>query len=562
MNRKFRVDESRVRFIIGIVLAVLGITYFVGMMIFTQAKDMHFNNEKMDTILNFHAKSSTIDEDVICPVLLETPLGEEIVYTTIIDQEYPDADAIMFRSSFQYVQVYINETNVLDYGREQKTFNHAIPASAWQIIRLDKPLEQGDKLRIELVCETDPYQGLFRGIYVGTKSSMLYYIINNAAMSLIVAIPLFILGILYMFIAGVFPERVSKRKLRLIGVLSAVMSIWILLESQLIQLVWGILPVSYTVLFIIFSVIPLIICELFFNFKMFEHSIVLRIAYIISLICSLLFHVFQITGITQYNEVPIIIHTAIFAIFVALVYEMIRRVHGKKYKDDRDILIAGAVFAVFALGDIINIYVFDEIMEDVVFTQVGIFAFMLLLGYYTLRRAIYDHETTMEQEFWKQVAHTDALTKLGNRLYFEERKKEIRKAKEVFDLHVLMIDINDLKLINDDYGHEMGDVAIATVGQVLLDAFDDCGDGFRIGGDEFCIFVDDLNRDQILKKVEICEEALDEFSEEYEISLHMSFGVAEIGKDGVDNAISIADAAMYRNKEYGKMLRKKLQEKQ
>ena len=123
----------------------------------------------------------------------------------------------------------------------------------------------------------------------------------------------------------------------------------------------------------------------------------------------------------------------------------------------------------------------------------------------------------------------------------------------------MIIDINDLKLINDEFGHEMGDVAIATVGQVILEAFDDCGDGFRIGGDEFCVFVEDLNRDLILKKLEDCEEILDEFTEEYEVSLHISYGIAEIGSDGVDTAISIADAAMYRNKEYGKMLRKKLQ---
>lgn len=559
MTKKLRVDESKTRHIVAIILGITGIIYFIAMLSFTEAKDMHFDNEELDQILNFHAKSSTVDEDVVCPTLLETPLGEKVTYTTVIEKDYTNSNVIMFRSSFQYVKAYVNDKQVLDYGYEQSTFNNVVPSSAWQIIRLDNPLEIGDEICIELTCDSDPFQGLFRGIYVGTKASMFYHILSNASMSLLVAVPLFILGILYIVISGVFPEKISKRKLRLIGILSSMMSIWILLESQLIQLVWGNLPASYTGLFIIFSFLPLLICELLFNFKMFEESLLMRIAYVISVICMILFHAFQIFGVSQYNETPIIIHTAFFAIIVALIFEAIRRINGKKYKDDRDIIIAGSVFALFGLCDIINIYIFNEIMKDVVFTQVGIFAFMLLLGYYTLRRAITDHETTMEQEFWKQVAHTDALTKLGNRLYFEERKKEIRKAKYTEDLQVLIIDINDLKLINDEFGHEMGDVAIATVGQVILEAFDDCGDGFRIGGDEFCIFVEDLSRDFILKKLEACEEALDEFTEEYEVSLHISYGIAEIASDGVDTAISIADAAMYRNKEYGKMLRKKLQ---
>jgi diguanylate cyclase (GGDEF)-like protein len=537
----------------------LGIAYIVAMATYTEAENMFFNDEQLEEIVEFHAKSSTVDEDVICPVVLDTPVGETVTFTTVFEKEYPISNAIMLRSSFQCIKVYLNDVCVLDYGEEQKTFNQIIPASAWHVIRPKTMILPGDVLKVELICSIDPYQGLFRGIYIGPKVSMLYMIINNARMSLVVAIPLFILGILYIVICGIFPERLSRRKLCIIGSLSAMSSVWILLESQIIQLVWGILPVSYTLLFVLFSLLPILICELLLQYKLFQNSLSTKIAFYITVICFLVFHGLQIFAGYQYVNSVWIIHCAFLAEIIAFLIEGIRRIKGTRYRDDKDIIIAGVVFAIFGLIDIINKYIFKEIMDDVVFVKVGIFAFMLLIGYYTLKRAVNDHEISMEQEFWKQVAHTDALTKLGNRLRFEERKKEIRKADTKTSLTVLMIDINDLKIINDEYGHEMGDVAIATVGQVILDTFDAYGEGFRIGGDEFCLFLTLLNKEQAIKKSQECEKKLTEFSREYEISLRIAMGVSEMKDIGIDAAISIADAEMYKNKELNKLKQKRME---
>jgi diguanylate cyclase (GGDEF)-like protein len=166
----------------------------------------------------------------------------------------------------------------------------------------------------------------------------------------------------------------------------------------------------------------------------------------------------------------------------------------------------------------------------------------------------------IEQEFWKKVAHTDALTKLGNRLRFEERKKEIKKSNHKLGLSVLMIDINDLKIINDKYGHKMGDTAIATVGHAILDIFAEYGECYRIGGDEFCLFLEMLNKEQAMEKAEECEFKLKEFSDEHKISLHIAKGFSEIKNIGIDAAINIADTNMYKNKEFNKIKRKKVEE--
>ena len=556
-NNKKKIHRFIVFFILG-----LGLIYMGSMLVFTEAKDMNFDNEEIEQILDFHAESISSEQDVVCPIIIETPPGEMITYTTVFKKEYPISNAIMLRSSFQCVKAYINGDCVLDYGSEQKTFNKLIPASAWHVIRPNTTIMPGDILKVEITCSSEIYQGLFRGVYIGPKTALLYSIIKNARMSLIVSIPLFILGFLYIVISGIFPEKLSRRKLCIIGSISAISSIWILLESQIIQLIWGILPVSYTLLFVLFSILPLLLCELLLQYQMFQKSLAIKIAFYIIVFCIILFHGLQILKGYQYINSVWIIHCAFLAEIIAFVIEGIRRIKGPRYKDDKDILIAGAVFTAFGLIDVINKYVFNEIMDDVVFVKVGVFAFMLLLGYYTLKRAVNDHEISMEQEFWKHVAHTDALTKLGNRLRFEERKKEIRKSNNNLPLTILMIDINGLKFINDEYGHEMGDVAIATVGQVILDTFDEYGEGFRIGGDEFCLFLSLLNKEQTIKKAQECEAKLNEFSNEYEVLLHIAMGVCEMKDIGIDAALNVADAEMYKNKERNKIKRKKMEVEQ
>lgn len=562
MRKEKRMDKSKFRCIILFVLMGLGIIYVASMLIFTEAKNMYFDNEEVEEIVGFHVKSSTLDSDVVCPVALETPSGEVVTYTTVMEKEYSISNVIMVRSSFQYIKAYINDECVLSYGEEQKTFSHIMPPSAWHIIRPRKTIMPGDVLKIELICDIDPYQGYFRGAWVGTKTAMLYMIIKTSKMSLLICIPLLILGILYVVICRIFPEKISRRKLCILGLLSALTSIWILLESHVTQFVWGIMPVSYTLLFVIFSILPLLICELLFQYKMFQKSMPTKIAYGTIVCCFFIFHGLQIFGIYQYVNSVWIIHLGFLAIIIAFIIETIRRIKGKRYKDDRDMLIAGTVFAIFGLLDLINKYIFNEIIkDDVVFVQIGIFSFMLLLGYYTLRRAINEHDSSMEQEFWKQVAHTDPLTKLGNRLRFEERKREIRKSKHNLGLTVAIVDINDLKIINDEYGHEMGDVAIATVGQALIETFDQYGEGFRIGGDEFCLFLGMLSKEQAMKKTKECEAMLKDFFEEYEICLQIAKGFSEVDENGIDAAINTADAEMYKNKEINKIKRMKRESK-
>ena len=99
------------------------------------------------------------------------------------------------------------------------------------------------------------------------------------------------------------------------------------------------------------------------------------------------------------------------------------------------------------------------------------------------------------------MAYIDALTGIGNRLALR-RDYDSYQGREVT---VLMLDLNDFKLINDTRGHEEGDRVLQEIGKLLSDTFgkEHC---YRYGGDEFLVVVPDISSSEFNEKLEILKQ--------------------------------------------------------
>ncbi|HEX6268556.1 MAG TPA: EAL domain-containing protein [Burkholderiales bacterium] len=157
------------------------------------------------------------------------------------------------------------------------------------------------------------------------------------------------------------------------------------------------------------------------------------------------------------------------------------------------------------------------------------------------------------------LAHHDTLTGLPNRAMFQERAREAVAHARRHDktAAVLFIDLDNFKQVNDGLGHDVGDGLLKIIASRLRACVR--GDDFiaRIGGDEFCVLLQDIADPR--EAAAVAQKLIHELGKTYRIDQHevhsgASIGIACVPQDGQDVAtlLRLADAAMYRAKEAGR----------
>ncbi len=154
-----------------------------------------------------------------------------------------------------------------------------------------------------------------------------------------------------------------------------------------------------------------------------------------------------------------------------------------------------------------------------------------------------------------RTAYRDALTGVGNKASFNKASAELTQelSKRFVEFGVVMADVNNLKYINDTYGHEAGDRYIKGCCKMICDMFKRSS-VFRIGGDEFVVLLKNEDYTQRLEKLEQLTAAFEaaraqehkDAWERYSASLGMSECTEE--DETVGEVLKRADAAMYENK--------------
>ena len=184
---------------------------------------------------------------------------------------------------------------------------------------------------------------------------------------------------------------------------------------------------------------------------------------------------------------------------------------------------------------------------------VGQLAPFLLVAYLTTTLSA---DITEARERIENLAQTDALTGLYNLRMFNEVWQREHAASErdrgVYSL--LLIDMDKLKDINDDFGHEAGNSAIKLVAQCLQRSIRNSDYAARFGGDEFAVLLPGASPDiaeAVVKRVRhnVYKTTLDLRSRMIRCSV--SIGLVNYPKDARDmrEILSMADRKMYRDKE-------------
>lgn len=225
-------------------------------------------------------------------------------------------------------------------------------------------------------------------------------------------------------------------------------------------------------------------------------------------------------------------------------------------------------FAKEKIGSIIFVQKLDYYFNTVtVIRWISIVATLTLLFFsiFLIFRLIKRHTNNLikREVQLTELANTDQLTKLNNRHSFKEIfTNELKKnMRNKIPMTFLMIDIDNFKLYNDNYGHPMGDEVLKIVAQAMKDILRRPSDYvFRTGGEEFVILYNGLSYQDSLKYAQSVIKNIEDLNIEHHYNkpyghITISVGLCHISEYKNVNEEDIykdADKALYEAKKLGK----------
>lgn len=271
--------------------------------------------------------------------------------------------------------------------------------------------------------------------------------------------------------------------------------------------------------------------------------------------------VLHFTGIKDYHETLTLTHILLAVTAVILVYTILKNAlltrESKVRNAYKTIRTAGLIGIGFAAGLDIVRYYNGHNSDNAMFMRIGLLIFILCYGSAGLEKMVNAVKLGTRAEFVSQLAYRDGLTGVGNRTAFQERLEELEgEKKELPGIAIVMFDVNDLKYVNDNLGHQRGDELIVGSANIIRNAMEsEEGVVFRIGGDEFSAI---LSGEDVAGR---CEMALSRFKQAMDghnavknqplrISIASGYAVYDNSQEDekLMDVYQQADVRMYENK--------------
>ena len=508
----------------------------------------------------------TLDKDGTKPVdfkALGTYMNPEIGQLSIYYQlPVMDTDsALIFRSKDVYTRILIGEELLYETTVFESRFYNRSPGNLWNVVPIsDKYSSKLVEIQIFMVYDVSAIT--VDSLYFGDKADIIFSLMDENIFGIIISIVLILFGFI-MVVFDLMPTYIHTKKhhgLFWIGAFALLFGVWSMIETNMLQFAlkdMRILQLIDNMIMIVGSM-PLwlyIDCE----YKIFRHRTMRIMAYIdvtYILICALV----QLTGIADLHKMlngAILLMVAFDVILLVWVtYFLIktRREH-KPILNCALQLLGLCSLVAFTFFEVNRSLFHVDRIDRAGLVRIGMLILSICFATSSQLNTYKVLEQGLKYDLVSKLAYSDGLTGLGNRTaYLEQLETYIGSAKESEWVGIVYLDVNNLKKVNDNQGHEVGDQLIKVAAKIIQDSFGKFGKSFRIGGDEFCVLIDGQKPEEsyqaaLLNFRQLVDEA--DKAAEYPFAVQIAHGFSVCGeftKEKLDEAVAKADSEMYKNK--------------
>ena len=457
--------------------------------------------------------------------------------------------ALLFRSRNMFVDIYVNDVLVSEDAREQSVIFGTSPGSRWHMIALDSS-NPTITIRLEgTPCYTN-VNGLIDNIYAGSTRDV-YRIITSERFAG------FILSVFLQFIclyAYVHKKFHIEKDLLYLGEAAFFSAQWASAESLVWQLFFGYSEVFHLLGYLSLIVVPIPFGLLgSYRFKKGRMKTFSRIFSLVASINLLVTVPLHMLGIVEFHYTMKSTHILIVIMLPLIACLLLSYTHADNIKGHRTLSYPAIIVLTISVLMALSKYYFGTHGDYTLYIRIALLCFLFCLILYQLNQVADLFAKGLKSDMIHAMALTDYLTGLYNRTAFAEHKKLFYNAmiEQQIPIGVIQFDVNNLKYMNDTFGHEKGDELIKLTAEGLKNSFQRFGRCYRMGGDEFLVVLtgNDPEADyrlgiQLLHSYceEINQTNMSDFSFEVAHGFVLSKGQV------LEDVIKEADGKMYHNK--------------
>lgn len=471
-------------------------------------------------------------------------------FSLILPEDFQHPQYILIRGSLQDVVVAIGG-NII-YAHDLREENTSIPyASLWHYIPVPADSD-GLELTVFLSTPFEAMSGKVNEIYYGSYNDLNAHIWMNYGHSLIIGLLTLFIGLIISFIS-LFVDKIKDNDVFYLGLFTIILSLWMISESRTLQLFidsqYILAGLSYYALALL--AIPLAVYlkrNILNDFVGIMHGII--IYSFVLFISIVLLQEFNVMGFFE----SVIISQLSLLIFAILTFIllMINLKRHPKHKPTKTFMVYFSFFAAIGLMEFISFLLEDFDLISLFIQGIVIIFIMVLFSRYLIILNK-NYHIRVEREVLERLAYIDRLTGGKNRHAYEEDLDLLfHHPQSKKQLKIVYFDFNDLKAINDTYGHDIGDQLLVDGYQIIEKSFGELGKCYRIGGDEFsCLFIGITNKLYQQQSI-LFNQLVDEYNLGKPYQLSVSYGIASYQSDKdtkPKDLVKRADLKMYLEKE-------------
>lgn len=463
----------------------------------------------------------------------------DAIITRHFTKEELSGDYLSFYAYNPSCDIYINNELVVHEDSSDDVLNLASP-SHWYCIKVpysdfDLTINMHNSLKISTLFE----------IYSGSKSALVFNIIKKHMLSIVMSLLILLAGI-GLTASSLFIKGSLTGRLRWLGLTSIDSAIWVYSLSNTSQLFIDKTSVVAFLGYCSFFMLPLLVTGFILTYESFRQMLYIRILFWIELAATIIIFLLQLFNIEQWSNWLIIVHIEVICIIVSIITTFIKNLHNNT-SEDKSIYYALMIIGAFICVDIARYYISKPTDGMIKYSTYGLVILLIYLTYSVIHMITTSSLQEAKNAIYRELAFTDTMTHLQNRSSYELKLTELRNNGTSSGF-ILIADLNNLKYINDTFGHQYGDDAITRAAALLRKFFDNSADCYRTGGDEFCIISDSVSISHFKEQINNFENAVRDEAVSLKYPFSVAVGFGNIDDKGIDECIKAVDAAMYKNK--------------